>query len=131
MNLNESFYIQLSNALSKLTVGDPVIVVYCLGYKHQKAYKASIEKMTKTQFVIEGLRYDRRSGVSISQNNLKYILPFENGSNFLKWQLLMNQVESIKSQTIYFGADELMQLVDLLKSFGIQLRYTEKLPEIE
>jgi hypothetical protein len=52
----------ITDSLTKLNVGDTVIVAWCLGHPHQETHTATVEKITGKQIVVEGRYFWKGSG---------------------------------------------------------------------
>ncbi len=105
---NESLINCISEGLAKLVAGDPVVVVYSLGYPHQKNYAATIERLTNTQIIVEGRRYDKK-GFELGGGS--QIFPDE---SLIEWAILRQKAILLKER-IYDASPEALK--DIITAF--------------
>jgi len=108
---SKSLNITIADGLSKVNVGDTVIVAWCIGLPHQEIHTAVVEKTTGKQIVVEGRYFWKGSGKEAGSGTHEI---FPNDEALIEWAVLINKANSAQ-HTIYEMQPEALK--DLLMVF--------------
>jgi len=106
----------IADGLSKVNVGDIVIVAWCIGYPHQKIHTATVEKITSKQIVVEGSYFWKGSGKETGTGTFE-ILP--NDESLIEWAVLMNKAISAQHSIHEMQPEALKGLLMVFEKHGL------------
>ncbi len=112
---NRSLSLTIADGLSKVQVGDTVIVAWCIGYPHQEVFTAKVERITTKQIVVDGKYFWKGSGKETGTGTHE-ILP--NDESLIEWAALIKKAESAKHRIHEMAPGALKDLLQVFEKHG-------------
>lgn len=105
----------IADGLSRLNVGDTVIVAWCLGHPHQETHTARVEKITGKQIVVEGRYFWKGSGKETGSGTYEI---YPNDESLIEWAVFMDLAESAKHKINQMSQEHLKELLQVFEKHG-------------
>ncbi len=106
----------IAEDLSKVEVGDTIIVVSLLGHSHQEIHQAKVEKITAKQIVVEG-RYFWKGNGKETGTGTNTIFP--NDKSLVDWTILMEKATAAERHIRNMQPEALKELLQVFDKYGL------------
>ncbi len=113
---NKSLNQIITDGLSKVEVGDTIIMVSLLGHSHQKIQQATVEKITTKQIVVDGKYFWKGNGKETGTGTNTI---FPNDESLIDWAILMEKAIAAERFILQMQPEALKDLLQVFDKYGL------------